>query len=398
MKTGLIFLTLLVSLLAGGVPSHAKDAGPAINVADEELKANDNSHGLDRVGDLGKMHFFGYGELHYNGRIGDAENEIDFHRLVLGFGYDFTDWAQFRAELDFEHAFTEPELEFAYVDFLLKDYFNVRLGGVLLPIGVINQHHEPPLFYSVERPEVYRVLIPTSWQEAGAGIHGKFGSGFDYELYAVTTPDAEGFTGSNGIRGGRGHLAEAPGHDFGATGRLQYTGIPGLRAGTSFFLGNTGQGDASFDGATLSMIELDAKYSFAGIDLDGLFVMNNVTDAGNINTALVARAVAAGDVFTNFVASRMLGWYVEGAYHAFHHLLPDTKHDLVIFGRYEDYDTQQSMPNGFAATGANNRNTLTAGVSYMPIPQIAIKADYNFNWNAANAGVDQFNMGLGFYY
>lgn len=394
-----IFLLCLVLLILGPMMEvSASSKEPEVRVSEADLATNGDDHGLKRLGDFDRLHFFGYGELHYNSNIGPTENEIDFHRLVLGFGYDFTDWVMFRAELDFEHAFTEPELEFAYVDFLIRDYFNVRLGAVLIPMGIINQHHEPPTFNGVERPSLYRVLIPTSWQEAGAGFHGKFGHGFEYELYAVTTPDAEGYTGSNGIRGGRGKIAEAPGHDFGVTGRLQYTGISGLRVGTSVFAGNTGQGDSSFDGAFLSMLEFDAKYSFSGIDLEGIFVMNNVSDAGNISRALQARAIAAGDVFTNFVASRMLGWYVEGAYHLFHHLLPNTKHDLILFGRFEDFNTQSSMPAGFAANRANDRNTFTTGLTYLPIPQVAIKADYNFNWNAANAGVDQFNLGLGFYY
>ena len=145
------------------------------------------------------------------------------------------------------------------------------------------------------------------------------------------------------------------------------------------------------------MIEADAKYSFEGIELDGIFVLSNLSDAGNINTALVARADPA-DPFTDFVASRMIGWYVEGAYHLFHHLLPDTKHDVVLFARFEDFNTQQSMPAGFAANAANDRNTLTVGASYLPIPNVAIKADYMANWNDANAGVDQFNLGVGFYY
>jgi hypothetical protein len=94
----------------------------------------------------------------------------------------------------------------------------------------------------------------------------------------------------------------------------------------------------------------------------------------------------------------MLGFYVEGAYHVLHHLLPNTRHDVVVFGRFEDFDTQFKMPAGFPKNPANDRNTLTAGLSYLPIPQVAIKADYMFNWNRANAGVDQFNLGVGFYY
>ena len=144
----------------------------------------------------------------------------------------------------------------------------------------------------------------------------------------------------------------------------------------------------------MTMIEGDAKYSFQGIDLDGAVGFINLSDAGNINTVLVT----ADPTFANFVGRQMLGWYLEGAYHLFHHLWPSTSHDLVVFGRYEDFDTQFKMPAGFAKNPANDRNTVTAGVSYLPIPQVAIKADYMFNWNAANAGVDQFNLGVGFYY
>jgi hypothetical protein len=94
----------------------------------------------------------------------------------------------------------------------------------------------------------------------------------------------------------------------------------------------------------------------------------------------------------------MIGWYLEGAYHLFHHLWPETRHDLVLFGRFEDFNTQSSMPAGFAANPANDRNTIITGISYLPIPQVALKADYMTNWNRANGGVDQFNLGVGFYY
>jgi hypothetical protein len=312
----------------------------------------------------------------------------------LGFGYDFTEKINFRAELDFEHAFKEPELEYAYVDFLINPWAHLRAGAILVPMGVINEHHEPPLFFSVERPELYRVLIPTSWQEGGAGMYGAFGRGFDYQLYVLSMPDATGFTGSTGIRGGRGGVGEQIARDFGGSGRLQYTGIPGLRLGTSALVGNTGQGNDAIGGALLTMLEADAKYSFEGIDLEGTIAYNHLSDAGALNTALVA----ANPAFTNFVGSQMIGWYMEGAYHLFHHLMPDTKHDLVAFTRFEKFNTQYKMPSGFAPNGTNDRNTLTVGASYLPIPQVAVKADYMFNWNEANAGVDQFNLGLGFYY
>jgi len=377
------------------------EEGPVLKDG-EQIDQDMDEEGLKRLGNFGKFHFFGYGELHSNNRIGPSENEIDFHRLVLGFGYDFTDKINFRAELDFEHAFKEPELEFAYVDFLLKKEINLRVGAILVPMGVLNQHHEPPLFYSVERPELYRVIIPTTWQGAGAGAYGKLGYGFEYEIYGLSSLTAVGvedgeledhFTGSQGFHDSFG-IGESPGRDFGLATRLQYVGVPGLRIGTSAFLGNTGQGNANVDGGFLTMLEMDARYSFQGIDLEGAFAWTRLTDAGNINTEILS----LDPLFTDFVGTEMMGWYLEAAYHVFHHVMPDTKHDLVAFVRYEDFDTQYKMPAGFAKDQTNNRNTVTLGLSYMPIPQVAIKADYMINWNKVNAGVDQLNFGIGFYY
>ena len=398
------FKRSLAVLFAVVVFSRGVTAAPVIQVSDQELESTvKDEEGLTRLGNFGKFHLFGYGELHYNGKLGPAENLIDFHRLVLGVGYDFTDRIKFHSELDFEHAFKEPELEFAYIDFFVHSDFNLRIGAILLPMGVINQHHEPPLFYSVERPELYRVIIPTSWQGAGAGFYGELPAGFDYELYGLSSLTAvalddtgaidQSFSGSEGFHDDHS-IGEAPGRDFGATGRLQYKGVPGLRVGTSFFLGNTGQGNSAIGGGLLTMLEGDAKYNFEGIDLEGTLAFTNLTDAGNINNVLIA----ADPTFTDFVGRQMFAWYVEGAYHLFHHLLPQTKHDLVVFARFEDFNTQSKMPTGFAADPANDRNAVTMGVSYLPIPQIAIKADYMANWNQANSGTDQINVGIGYYY
>ncbi len=397
------FVVAVVALTSGRAMAEA-GGGPKIEASDEELSQEAAEEGgLKRFGNFGKLHLFGYGEVHYNAFIGSTPNKIDVHRFTLGLGYDFTDRIKMRGELDLEHDFKEPEIEFVYIDFLLKPWANLRAGSILVPMGVMNEHHEPPLFYSVERPELYRLIIPTEWQGVGAGAHGQLPAGFSYELYGLSSMNAvsfhddgtvnHSFTGSNGFDDAHS-VADAVGRDFGAAGRLEYKGVPGLRVGTSFFVGNTGQGNKAIGGGLLTMLEGDAKYSFQGIDLDGIFVFADLKDAGNINKVLIA----ADPTFTDFVGHEMIGWYLEGAYHVFHHLLPDTKHDLVVFGRYEATNTQFRMPATFAADPANNRHNVTAGVSYMPIPQVAIKADYQFNWNQANAGVDQFDLGIGFYY
>ncbi len=382
-------------------------SGPAISVSEQELEHDvtdiTNEEGLQRLGNFGKLHLFGYGEMHYNNLIGSGTNQIDFHRLVIGVGYDFTDNIKFRTEVDFEHAFKEPELEYAYVDYLAKPWVNFRAGSILVPMGTINQNHEPPLFYSVERPQLYHDIIPSSWQEGGVGMFGNFPGNIDYQLYlmssleAVTIEDgavSRSFTGSEGFHDSFGHVGEQPARDFAAAGRIQYKGVPGLRLGTSFFLGNTGQGNPSIGGGFLTMVEGDAKYTFEGIELEGQLAFTNLSDSANINNVMIA----VDPTFTDFVGQQMFGWYVEGAYHLFHHLMPETKKDLVYFVRYEDFDTQFKMPAGFAGDLANDRRSITTGISYLPIPQVALKADYQFNWNKANSGTDQFNLGIGFYY
>ncbi len=396
-----VFVMGLVMVMAMG---FSVQAVPKIEVPQEELKQIEkDEEGLQRVGNLGRFHFFGYGQAEYTDFVGATPNQVDFHWLTLGVGYDFTDRIKMRAELDMEHSFKEPELEFAYIDFLIKPWANARAGAILVPMGVINEHHEPPLFYGVQRPEIYRLIIPTEWQGIGAGFHGELPKGFDYELYGLSSLTAvqlddtgaisQSFNGSEGFHDDH-TIGEGPGRDFGAAGRLEYKGVPGLRLATSFFVGNTGQGNGAIGGGLLSMLEGDAKYSFQGIDLEGIVAFTNLTDAGNINNALLA----ADPTFADFVGSQMLGWYVEGAYHLFHHLLPETKHDLVFFTRFENFNTQHKMPVGFAADPANDRRSITTGISYLPIPQVAIKADYTANWNMSNAGVDRFNVGIGFYY
>jgi hypothetical protein len=378
--------------------------GPVIEVQEDSSDEDElEEYGLKRVGTFGKLHLFGYGDIQYHNYLGTQQNKIDVKNLTIGIGYDFTDKIKMRSEIDFEHGFNEPEIEFAYIDFLFKSWVNARAGAILVPMGILNEHHEPTLYYSVDRPLLYRNIIPTEWPGIGGGFHGHFGQGFDYELYGLSSLTAVqlnengtvdfSFTGSDGFDDAH-TLGEGPGQNFGAAGRLEYKGMPGLRIGTSIFAGDTGQGVSGVGGAFLTMIEGDAKYSFQGIDLEGIVVFTELNDAGNINNVLIA----ADPTFNNFVASQMIGWYLEADYHTFHHLLPDTNQDLVLFTRYEKVNTQLKMPKTFAADPANDRYLITSGVSYLPIPQVALKADFVVNQNTAYSGANKFDLGVAFYY
>src|SRR5438093_13154242 len=148
-------------------------------------------------------------DFHFN-KPATADAQLDFHRFVLIFSHAFTPRIRFVAELELEHAVVEGleekgelELEQAYVDFLLTRSFNVRAGMLLVPIGIINERHEPPVFNGVERPFVDTVIIPSTWFENGAGVHGEIGRGFRYRAYVMAPLNALELSADEGIRNGR---------------------------------------------------------------------------------------------------------------------------------------------------------------------------------------------------
>jgi hypothetical protein len=59
-------------------------------------------------------------------------------------------------------------------------------------------------------------------------------------------------------------------------------------------------------------------------------------------------------------------------------------------------NSQQAVAPGATADPANERTIIAVGVNYRPIPQVAVKADLDFNLNAANSGRNQFNLALGY--
>src|SRR6476646_11718383 len=157
----------------------------------------------------------GYMDFHFN-KAENSDGLLDFHRFVLLFNHSFTDRIRFVGELEVEHAFVEGleqsgelELEQAYLDILVTRPFNVRAGMILVPIGIINERHEPPVYQGVERPFVDTVIVPTTWFETGAGVHGEIGTGFRYRAYVMAPLNALEFSADEGVREGRQKGGEA---------------------------------------------------------------------------------------------------------------------------------------------------------------------------------------------
>ena len=345
----------------------------------------------------------GYGEVLYenfaNSRQDDtpsaATDRLDALRAIVYVGYKFSDRILFNSEIEFEHGSTEDggsvSIEFAYLEYRLSRALGLRAGLLLPPMGFINEVHEPPAFLGARRPETERQIIPSTWRESGIGVFGSFGD-LSYRAYLVNGFDAAGFTAS-GIRGGRQNGAEARAQNFGAVGRLDYSGVNGLALGTSAYLGNSGQGAVlasdptrSF-GARTFIWEGHAQYKQRGFDLTGLLAVSTLDQAAAINELVGLTGPAS-------VGERLIGWYLQGGYDILRG--SRSRHQLVPYLRYEQLNTQDKVPAGFSSDPANDRGLVTAGAMWKPLPNVSLKADYQITSNEAQTGVNQLNVNLGY--
>ena len=299
----------------------------------------------------------GYGELHYNNLSAtdpDRDVEaIDFHRFVLFFGHEFNDKTRFYSELELEHSFIadsggdtpgEVELEQAFLEFDLKPGLYSRAGLFLIPVGLINETHEPPSFYGVERNDVENIIEPSTWWEAGAAINGRMGSDWNWDL-AFTSGLQMPTTGSNAfrVRSGRQKVAKALASDGAITGRLRYLGIEGLLAAVTLqyqFDPSQAANDGLDDG-TLLEAHVDYRLGSFGI------------------RALYARWDFSGEAVEAAGADKQTGWYLEPSYRL--------NEQFGFYTRYEDVE---------AARRSDQFDQWEVGMNWWPARNVVLKFDY----------------------
>jgi len=323
----------------------------------------------------------GYGELHYNNLSAndpsrDVES-IDFHRFVLFFGHEFNDRTRFYSEVEIEHAYVadtggntpgEVEIEQAFIEFDLRQDLYAKAGILLIPVGLINETHEPVTFYGVERNDVENIIVPSTWWEGGAGLNGRWGSSWDYDL-ALTSGLQMPTTGSNAfrVRSGRQKVAKAVASDGAITGRLRYLGIAGLQAAVTvqYQFDPSQEANDGLDDGTL--IEAHVDYRRGGFGL----------------RALYARWDFSGDAVEEAGADVQTGWYIEPSYRL--------NRWVGFYTRYEEVD---------AARDQDQFNQWELGLNWWPNENVVIKFDYrDRSHDLASANGRDFtgiDLGLGY--
>ncbi len=340
-----------------------------------------------------------YAEMVYNQPEGD-NGELDVQRMVLLFGYRFDEKTQFVTEVELEHV-NEIFVEQAFVNYNVVNNVNLRGGLMLVPMGIVNEYHEPTTFNGTERPAMDNVIVPTTWRELGIGVSGRINAiSMGYQVYVFngfksTEADGEGgvsgfLKGSNGLRSGRQKGIQSTVDSPTLSTKLDYYGIPGLRLGFSTYFGKTQATDEVEDinGANIgiAMLGLDARYAYQRFTARGQFIHASLSDTEDYN-ALTGRDLG----------SVLQGWYVEGAYN----LLPTAKKQkLFAFARYETYDTHADTAGGLEDNLAYDRTDITTGLTYHIAPGVVVKGDYQFKTNALDGDdvKDQLNFGIGLWF
>ncbi len=357
-------LEATADMIESGAQSMGQDESMSDSMAGSLHDKTFGHHGRNGTTTIG-----GYGELHYNNT--DSTNEIDMHRFILFLGHEFTDRIRFWSELEVEHSQAgesknggEVAMEQAFLEFDLNDNHALRAGILLVPVGLINETHEPPTFYGVERNNVEKNIIPTTWREGGVSLTGRFDNAVSYDL-AMHSGLQVSSTDAFAVRGGRNAVREAPAQDPAYTARFKWTGLAGLELGATIqYQRDITQGtDVTASSATL--LETHAVWQTGATTVRALYASWDLDGTG---------PAAMG-------SNEQSGWYLEPSY--------KLNSKFGVFARQSNWD---NSPN----SGSNTENTQTDfGFNYWPHEDVVIKADYQLR-DKAGTDDDGFNLGVGY--
>ena len=362
--------------LKGEVEDVAGSVEDVATATDEAIKAQVKLSNKTTIG--------GYGELHYNSlrdQKGSAnKDQMDFHRFVLFINHEFNDKMRFVSELELEHSLSgdgkpgEVELEQAYIQYDVTEKTAIVGGLFLTPVGILNETHEPPTFYGVERNDVEKNIIPTTWWEGGAMVQHEIMDGLSTDLSATSGLKASGGKNAFKPRKGRQKVAEAEAKTFAYNGRLKYTAIPGLEvAGTINYQDNYCQNEVKgCDSATL---------------YEGHVVYNR--DAFGLR-ALYAWWDIEGSAVKEVGADEQYGYYIEPSYR-FNNAWTMNQ-DIGFFGRYAEWDNADGNSLGTETIQYN------FGANWWVDKDVVVKIDYQIQDVGSDISkeLDGLNVGLGY--
>jgi hypothetical protein len=375
----IIFLSIL---LLTSIPSFAQSPGEDTTVPRASLQSF-----------IDQTHIGGYGEMSYtNPNYGDVPR-LSIPVVGLYLDHYFNDKWAFKSEFDVEDVQVDRSVggtvgfQQAYLDYHPCSEFGWHTGLLLIPMGIINQEHDPTTYFSVERPLFDQEVIPTTWREIGTGIYGNLTDWLKYQLDITEGLQANGFT-MNGTAGGRQDGSGVNGSDAShpaVSGRIAVLPIEGMQIGASlYYEANAFDSIPAGTIGTLYMFAVDARYEHGPLHIRGEFGMFDIGPGGSGTYP--------------FPPSHATGGYGEIAYNVFS-FCPNCKSELLPFVRYENFTFTGPDIGTYAAAPAGPtvaHTSVTAGLAFKPLANVIFKADYQMTTVQGEENYNQLSLGGGF--
>ena len=338
-----------------------------------------------------------------------SHGQFDVPHAVVYLGYDFGKGWTMGTEIEFEHGGTGASYEHEYDEFneweqefekggeveleqfwLQKSFSraaNIKVGHLVVPVGLNNAHHEPLNFFTVYRPEGENTILPSTWHQTGVSFWGRSGK-FRYEAQLLAGLNADQFTNTGWIRKGAATPLEYEvANKFGTAARVDCYAAPGLRLGLSAYyghsIGNSVPREASGITATykgeVCVGSLDLTYKGHHWIVRGQGDYGYLGDAEQLN--YFYNRINKQSPYhhgTRIVSSTAYAAGIEAGYDIFSHIGPAREADkkLYVFGRYEQYNpyAKNTLNTAYDYTFVRR---MAAGINYFPVPEICVKAEYS---------------------
>lgn len=339
-----------------------------------------------------------------------SNGRFDIPHAVIYLGYDFGKGWTLGTEIEFEHTGTgsaieietdeggeyeheiekggEVELEQFWIQKSFSRAANLRIGHIVVPVGLINAHHEPLNFFTVYRPEGESTILPCTWHDTGISFWGRSGD-FRYEVQLTAGLNALMFSRDNWAKNGVKSAFEfKPANKYGVSARVDNYSIRGLRMAVSSYFGramhNTYPNLLEGDGKTYDKVSGNVWIGSFDFTLNrnnwivrGQADYGTLSDAADVSSAK-SRQPKNSPYNRTQVGKAAVAVGIEAGYDIFSQIAKTraAKEKLYVFGRYEYYDSyihEKSQP----VYDFTKRQNITFGVNYHPVPQIAVKAEYN---------------------
>jgi hypothetical protein len=335
---------------------------------------------------------------------GETHGRADLPHVVFYLGYDFGHGWKMATEVEFEHGGNgatyeiekteageyeteiekggEVALEQFWIEKTFAPYANLRMGHIIVPVGLTNQHHMPVEFFSVLRPEEESAILPCTWHETGMSVWGRAGA-WRYEALLIAGLDAERFSNADWIAGGSTSPYEFKiANSYAGALRLDNYSVRGLRIGLSGYYGYSAANSLKADRyasrnvkGIVSIGALDAVYDDHHILARASFIYGNLGGSYDIS-AINKRLPSASPSPRTDVAKDAMSGYVEAGYNVLRFFCHRRDTKLYVYAHYGFYDSMYRTAEGIADKTWCEKTIIRAGVNYFPMKELVIKAEY----------------------